>query len=157
VEQVPGLPGPAEERKSTQLTAKELLAAAATAAVMVPLMPGTSHAAAPTVIVEKAQYLAKNPVVGMPSAKVERRLYLAGGNYSWQTHVGRFNTGGKHITLRPGWYTMTVWMHPKRGKYTQDAYLNPDAPGLSNAFIRGCVTLKSSAKWLWGSILDPKF
>lgn len=102
----------------------------------------------------RTQYLTADPQPWMPTAKVERRIYLASDWYQWYTYrVGKL-TGSREIWLGSGWYTWTVYLFPKDGYYRQISYLNPDHPGWDTAMLRSVsFELPYSGEWGWGSQL----
>jgi hypothetical protein len=111
----------------------------------------------------KTQRLAAYPTSGMDRAVVERRIYLAEGNYLW--HHTPNDGCRRDIYLGAGWYTWRDILVPDGGPFSQEKYgfyhhyamLDPDNPNWETAERYCKWTFNDDWTVTWGSVLGPYF
>ncbi|MFI9588103.1 hypothetical protein ACIHCQ_41420 [Streptomyces sp. NPDC052236] len=123
--------------------------------------PGTASAAPAAVTAKniKTQYLTDKPTGDMPNSCVERRIYLASGNYDWGHVRGSTDTVVRpNLYLGAGWYTWGDCLDPAwGGYYIHSTWLDPDNPDWKSINITSDLEIPASGAWTWGSFLDPRF
>ncbi|MGJ6968641.1 hypothetical protein ACSDR0_42720 [Streptosporangium sp. G11] len=105
----------------------------------------------------KTQYLSQWPLDNWDNSCVERRIYLAAGNYDWEQFWRDSVTPLRtNLYLGAGWYTWTDCLDPRNNYYDHTTSLNPDNPNWETVVGEVVWQINSSGEYTWGSFLEPK-
>lgn len=123
------------------------------------LSSSTALAAAPTVNMQRTQYLIGSPTKNLSSACQSRLIYLAAGNYRWATYMQIEHNVRRDIYLAAGTYRWESCLHPRDGFYDHYTTLWRSPYGAQNqiAYNNRFYVYLVSGNYFWGSELDPLF
>ncbi len=100
----------------------------------------------------RTQFLTHAPTDGMANSYTRRSIYLAAGNYSYETGIFGVGATKRNLFLAAGTYDWNCTLDPKNGFYEVSCTIKKPGSALAGVGPAG-IRLSASGSMTWGGSL----